>query len=295
MAELNCRHSHKSTEKRQRILISTRYDEAMENVNRTLGEMSQALQKLSESSYRRQESPQVAVSDFSGVNVSNALGISDGYRGDSSFQAHAQQVTEAVTSAISDLGLYTTDESTISATHLIQDLQKHSIETRPDLRGIQTTPFKNKYPELEGKSLPPLEPVLKVLRLAQSEKQQFFVDMPVIEEDQFVEMCQRAYFAIDDYSIFTWAVVNTGLFYLFSGLEPHNYAIVGVTTDMIESNLQVLAENVDAAIRSIRLCFDPSVEACQALAILVRHDGRPPIITMELILEDVVLYESRPE
>lgn len=240
----------------------------MESVDRSLQEISQALQMLLQNSEQPKESPKGSPAAFIGSNIS---GMSEGYRGDSSFKAHVQRATGALRDAAANLEFSVTDpnfSATMSATQMIQEVAD-SEATTPSIGDTHSSSFQVQFPELEGRSLPPLEPVLKLLRLAQTEKLRFFIDVPVIDEHEFSELCQKVYFAINDYSLSAWAIVNTGLFYLFFDLKEHNYSQVGVTSSDIQANSRLLSANLDAAIQSLRLCQDPSIEGCQALALLV--------------------------
>ena len=246
----------------------------MENVDRSLREVSQALRKLLQNSEHPQESPKGSPAAFIGGHLSNISGLSEGYRGDSSFKAHVQQATHALRDAAANLEFSRTGptfSTTINATQMIQEVAD-SEETTPSVGDTHSYQFQVQYPELEGRgrSLPPLEPVLKLLRLTQTEKQRFFVDVPVIDEHQFGELCQKVYFAINDYSLSTWAIVNTGLFFLFIDLKQRNYAQIGVTSSDIQTNSQLLSANIEAVIQSLRLCQEPCMETCQALDLLVK-------------------------
>lgn len=110
--------------------------------------------------------------------------------------------------------------------------------------------------------------MLGLLRLAQIEKQRFFVDVFVLDEPEFVDLCREVFFAINPYTIYTWAVVNVGLFYLFLDLNPNRYAEIGVDSNDIDTITELLAANAQGAVDSFRVCSDPSIEACQALALL---------------------------
>jgi hypothetical protein len=243
----------------------------MENVDRSLQDISHALQKLLQISENPQPSLDHPPVTFFGNHFSDMSKSSEGYRGDSSFMAHVQRVTDALRHAASNLEFSMIDpasSATMSATQMIQEAA-NSEESSAGLGGTPSPPAHVQYPELVGRPLPPLEHVLKLLRLAQSEKQRLFIDVPVVDEHEFGEVCQKIYFAINGYSIFAWIMVNTGLFYLFLDLEEHNYSRVGATLSSIQSHLRVLTGNVEAAIQSLRLCQDSSIEACQALALLV--------------------------
>ena len=90
-----------------------------------------------------------------------------------------------------------------------------------------------------------------------------------IDEHEFGELCQRVYFAINDYSMSTWVIINTGLFYLFIDLKEHHYPQLNVTPTEIQAYSRLLSTNLEAAVQSLRLCQDPSIEGCQALVLLV--------------------------
>ncbi|KAF4778757.1 C6 transcription factor [Colletotrichum scovillei] len=143
-----------------------------------------------------------------------------------------------------------------------------SEESSPAHTGNSPLTVQAQHPELEGRSLPSTERILKLLRLCQTEKQRFFIDVPVIDEQEFGEYCQKVCFAITDFSSVDWIIVNAGLFFLLQGLKPHHYAIVGFNELDIEAYSQLLKANLEAAIQSLRLCSDPSIQACQALAVL---------------------------
>lgn len=247
----------------------------MESVDRSLQEVSQSLQKLLQNSEQSKESPKSSPGPVISSNVSNKVGMSEGYRGDSSFKAHVQKVTDALRGAATNLEFSMTDpdfDGTISATRIVQEAANIE-ETPPSVTDSTTNSLHVQFPELEGRSLPPIEPVLKLLRLAQVEKQRFFIDSVFIGEIEFGELCQRVYFAINDYSLSAWATVNVGLYYLFFSLESRHFSQIGVTSSDIERNLGLLSGNLEAALQSWRLCQEPSTESCQALALLVSEES----------------------
>ncbi|KUJ07500.1 uncharacterized protein LY89DRAFT_789597 [Mollisia scopiformis] len=265
--------SHRAPEKRQRVLISARYDEAMESVDRSLREVSQTLQKLlrnNTTNTQSQETPKGSPAPLISTHVSNVSGLTEGYRGDSSFKAHVSKVTDALRDATTNPDFSITGQSlsaTFNASQVIQNAAE-SEETTPSVGENHVSSFKVEYPELQGKMLPSSEIVLKLLRLTHMEKQRFFIDVPIIDEHEFGGLCQKVYFAINDYSLSAWAIVNTGLFYLFFGLNEHNYTQIGITASEIQTNSQLLSGNLEAAVQSLRLCQDPSTEGCLALTLL---------------------------
>ncbi|KAK1495523.1 hypothetical protein CCUS01_13404 [Colletotrichum cuscutae] len=148
-----------------------------------------------------------------------------------------------------------------------------SEESSPAHIGNSPLTVQAQHPELEGRSLPSTERVLKLIRLCQTEKQRFFIDVPVIDEQEFGEYCQKVCFAITDFSTVDWIIVNAGLFFLLQGLKRHHYALIDINESDIEAYSQLLKANLEAAIQSLRLCSDPSKQACQALAVLSPQKG----------------------
>ncbi|EXF86356.1 hypothetical protein CFIO01_00053 [Colletotrichum fioriniae PJ7] len=275
-SKLICRLTHRSSERRQRVLISPRYDEAIESVDRSLKEVSQAVQQLLEINQQRSHpSPLVSSPSFIGNHSSNIPGLSEGYRGDSSFKAHVHRVTDALKDAAADLESTLGDDSALSATVQMIEQATASEESSPAQTVSSPLSVQAQHPELEGRSLPSTERVLKLVRLCQTEKQRFFIDVPVIDEQEFGEFCQKVCFAITDFSIVDWIIVNAGLFFLFQGLKRHHYALVDITKSDVEAYSQLLKANLEAAIQSLKLCSDPSIQACQALAVLVSLERLP--------------------
>jgi hypothetical protein len=243
----------------------------MESVDRSLQEVSQSLQKLLQKSEQSQEYPKSSPGAVISSNVSNKVVMSEGYRGDSSFKAHVQKVTDALRDAATNLEFSMTDpdfDGTISATRIVEEAANKQDLT-PSTVDSTAASLDVRFPELEGRSLPPIESVLKILRLAQAEKQRFFLDFIFLGESEFGELCQKVYFAINDYSLAAWVTANVGLYYLFFSLPKHHFLQIGVTSSDIETNLLLLSGNLEAALQSWRLCQDPSIESCQALALLV--------------------------
>ncbi|KAK7438837.1 hypothetical protein Landi51_11484 [Colletotrichum acutatum] len=268
-SNLTCRLTHRSSERRQRVLISPRYDEAIESVDRSLKEVSQAVQQLLEINQQKSHSsPLVSPPSFIGNHSPNFPGLSEGYRGDSSFKAHVHRVTDALKDVAADLESTLGDDSALSATMQMIDQATGSEERSPTQTGSSLLSVQAQLPELGSRSLPSTDRVLKLVRLCQAEKQRFFIDVPVIDEREFGEFCQKVCFAITDFSTVDWIIVNAGLFFLLQGLKPHHYAIVNITELELEACSQLLKVNLETAIQNLKLCSEPSLQACQALAVL---------------------------
>ena len=245
----------------------------MENVDRSLQEVSSVLQKLLEVNQRGQSQLQSSTANESSPVSFPPLEApfkAEGYRGDSSFNAHVQRLADALkgSAALTPSSSGTSPDLIPAVTQMIQEAAKP--ESTHDVRS-QTPTVQARYSDLECKPLPPMGHVLKLLRLARNETQRLFIDIPVIDVQEVTELCQQVYFAVQDYSIFTWATVNVCLFYLFIDLKGHHYAQVGVTDEDVQAYLATLAANINAVIPSLRLCQEPKLEACQAFDLMVGY------------------------
>lgn len=117
--------------------------------------------------------------------------------------------------------------------------------------------------------LPPSEPVLRLLRLCQTVDQRLFSDFGFLDVQGFTEMCRDVFFATVPHSMATWCIVNVGLFYLFTDLKLELYDQVSLDEQQVDSITEILAKNTQLAVESFRMCSEPSLVTCQALALLV--------------------------
>ncbi|KAI1338876.1 hypothetical protein F5Y15DRAFT_416639 [Xylariaceae sp. FL0016] len=276
-----CRTTRQVPEKRQRVLLSSKYDEAIQDVSRQIGDIKEMIQALSlgtddsqgmnaPSSKLTRHTPPTIIDE----QVPSLSGTQEGYKGDSSFQSHARAVENAL-------------EATLAPTRLknIQAAappppQPPGQEVRDLFPGMETlgsSTASNDAPDIYQQRddfepgsmpLPPLDIVLKVLRLAKAEKQRFFVDVPIFQEDEFVDICRGVFFATEPVSLWSWICVNVALYYLFSSPDELEYRRMGTTVEAMASHCALLKANTEAAMKSLRLCSEPSIESCRALALL---------------------------
>ena len=276
-----CRTTRRPTEKKQRVLISSKYDEAVQDMNRQLSDVKQMLQSLLvNSAGARQEQTPPSDSHYSppaliNEQIPNLLTEHEGYNGDASFQSHADRVNQAL-------------EATLAATEFIHILspsgqlmpseaQASNIPTQSptldDVHPPDTVPQgRPPHPSedlIDEMPLPPLDLTLKLLRLAQVEKQRFFLDVPMFEEHEFLDMCRDVYFAKEPISIWPWICVNVGLYYLFISITEESCRRLRTTPKAMAEHVPMLMGNAEAAMQCVRLCSEPSLESCRALGLLV--------------------------
>ncbi|KAI1762310.1 hypothetical protein GGR53DRAFT_521728 [Hypoxylon sp. FL1150] len=256
-----CRSTRRAPEKRQRVALSSKYDEAVQDVSRQLGDVKEMLQALMLSKDSSPHSAETSSSEHTcntlpppmiDEQVPSLSSVHEGFNGDSSFQSHAHGVQNVL-------------EATLSSPQAIAELL-HGADTNTD-----TTTADHAVPaplELGNLPLPPLDVTLKLLRLVKVDRQRFFVDLPIFDEDELVDRCRGVYFATEPVSIWTWIIVNVGLYYLFSGASPASCKRMGVTPEDMRLHGRVLKANAEAAMQSLRLCSEPSMDSCRALALL---------------------------
>jgi hypothetical protein len=252
-------------------MISTRYEKAMENVDSSLREVSRSLQKLFEISEKNGQS---SIDPTSQSSVHNCLptttDTSEGHGNDPPFAVRVEETPDFFGFA-GNTQFSNVTQANLRTTPMNQ--QANNERSTPGSSNVQSSSF-NPYAhiqisKLSSKLLPPLDQTLKLLRLAQTNKQRFFLDIAFVDEQEFGRLCQNVYFAIDEYSVWAWMIVNAGLYYLFLGVGEQAYSQVGIQFSEIHSYSQLLSANIDATMQSLKLWQDPSLEVCQALALLV--------------------------
>lgn len=255
-------------EKRQRVNLSSKYEEAVEDINHQLADVKAMLHALtiaksqspSESSQKTHPTPRSMIDE----KLPNLSNVNDSYNGDTSFHSYAIRVNNALEATL-PVGL----GADATPAHLPQ------IELPDDSSGNAAresavgSNLHSKDLDFSTMPLPPMEIILKILRLAKIEKQRFFVDVPMLKEDDFVAMCRRVYFATDPVSLWDWICINVGLYYLCTNLTAETCEAFGTTVDQMRAHGDLLRSNTEAAMQSLRLCSEPSLESCRALCLLV--------------------------
>lgn len=92
---------------------------------------------------------------------------------------------------------------------------------------------------------------------------QNFLQHPFIDFGQFNELCRKVYFATEDYSLATFALVNGGLFYLFQGIA----FVEGKNVPEAGENAALCRANLEYAISRFNVFMAPTSENLQAILI----------------------------
>ncbi|KAI0390742.1 hypothetical protein F5Y17DRAFT_468704 [Xylariaceae sp. FL0594] len=266
-----CRITRQAGEKRQRVLLSSKYEDAVQDVSRQLAEVKGMLQTLMSSNDAPQSlTPPVPTPEGGTAYTPQSMideqlptleRVQEGYHGDTSFTSHAHMIK-------------TTLEATLQPSEL-EFLPHTPLMTSEEQQGprIGTVTAANpliQFPDITNDRvpLPPIDLVLKLLRLLKVEDQRFFVDLPIFERDEFIDMCRDIYFATEPISLWKWISVNVGLLNLFLGLREDSRQRLGITLEAVRAHADVLKSNSEAAMQSLRMCSEPSIDSCQALAVL---------------------------
>jgi hypothetical protein len=278
--EVACNTTLRAAEKRQRVLLSSKYEDAVLDVGQQLAEVKELLKTLvlnSESS-PGPAGPTAKISDTTtGPIIDEQLpalsSVNDGYNGDSSFQSHAHRVKNILEATLAASELINMESHLADSPQKLEELLLRA-DTSPvpisDDSSIKT-PSNQSSDDMDPEkvTLPPMDITLKILRLAKSDRQRFFTDVPLFQVDPFIEMCRGVYFTTEPISLWDWICVNIGLYFLFTGTSEDNRRRINTTVEAMHSHATILMTNADAILQSLRLCSEPSVESCRALALLV--------------------------
>ncbi|KAI1267896.1 hypothetical protein F5Y18DRAFT_415445 [Xylariaceae sp. FL1019] len=276
--KVSCRTTNRAGEKRQRVLISSKYEDAVQDVSRQLTDVKEMLQSLmlskgtpaaltvnGEKSREAGALTPQSVQSMIDEQVPSLSHVQEGYNGDSSFQSQAQQVKTALESTLTSFGLVANIEQPS-----IRDTHSEEIHgaRKSAKSGMSPSPATPSAIETDNIPLPPLDLVLKLLRLTKVENQIFFFEVPLFDTDEFTELCRDVYFATEPVSLYTWICVNIGLYYLFLELNEADCVRLHTSQDALRKEAGVLRSNAEAAMQSLRLCSEPSMQSCRALALL---------------------------
>ena len=286
--QAQCRVSKKSPEKRQRVLLSNKYTEAVQDIDKKLADISQSLKSIAS----RQDNVQPCLQRTGGtsqLSTSNTILRTaphdidlelGGFRGESSFEAHVRRMKDHLrkTCDIGDLineqhGVQ--NEADVLATYAITS--SSSTDHFADINMSTEDVGRSKTRPFDRQNLQSTDLTLKILNLTQIEKQRFFVDIPVIDEDEFATFCKEAYFATGPCSLAAQAIVTVGMYYLVHDLDMKHYGDMELTVALVDSHLHHLRGNAFRVCQELRLCMESSFESCQALSLLgmfYLKDGR---------------------
>lgn len=93
-----------------------------------------------------------------------------------------------------------------------------------------------------------------------------FLDLPFLDFDQFNELCKKIYFAVEDYSLAAFTLVNGGLYYLFLEVGM----LWGREVPEAQESAAICRANFEYALGRFDIFTAPTFENIQALLLGVR-------------------------
>lgn len=252
--QIQCRTSKRSPEKRQRVLLSDKYTNAIVDVNRKLDSISHTLSDLTGRQYgashaaRRTENAgfSPALSSRPKLGQERLLNIpheAESFRGPSSFEAHARQLKRT---------LRTGSGVQQPSVEKMNGLQSPGDLTPQKRFSLDATWNSHTTMVFHMRSFPPFSSSSNILQLSLVEMQRFFIDAPVIDEEDFIKHCKDVYFGAKPRSISAGAIAGVGLYYLIHDMDPKHYYAIGLTTSAVQEYLQSLSQ------AAIPICRDLS-------------------------------------
>ncbi|KAI1750974.1 fungal-specific transcription factor domain-containing protein [Xylaria castorea] len=208
----------RTTSPKQRILISAQYEQKIEEIAEGLEAIKALLQKSHPPSEREcDDSPTLRKLD----NVtSQPLTFRESAVSTSKEPAkwdHSAQVSDFVKTVVEDRASREypgTEESDILASlrRLSRALNDSNVArdlSFPEIRGSKSQDFI---------SMPPVEAAVLVLRWAKEHKAFFRIEAisRILPLEKFTELCQKVYFAVDEYTQLDFILANSYLSYIFS-------------------------------------------------------------------------------
>jgi hypothetical protein len=259
------------------VLLSSKYDESLANVNRKLEDLSTALQTLLTQNNKlstntgsvkpaneASEAPHQVPND--GFSQPDAEGEVP-YEGESSFVAHSRHITESLGFALASPAAISSDSTPSLDQNMIQKLLQDVAAAQSPAQDPPIQHPSTQYPELANLTLPPTSLVLKLLKHTKTGMSRWFVEFHLMKFEDFSALCQKIYFPTEDYSIYNWIVVNGGLFNLFRDVDGDLHVKLGIDKAEMNRQTELCRKNVDTAVHCLKICIDPSLEACQALSV----------------------------
>ncbi|KAI5458317.1 hypothetical protein BGZ63DRAFT_61582 [Mariannaea sp. PMI_226] len=266
----------KPREVRQRVMVSNQYERKIDHLAARLTGIEEKLGKITtyliHGGNESLSLPSLSTNKIPGNTVSVPMngyrstasnaGNDQTFEGGSSMSAQAISAGEFLEQVVTMTPLSQQKSPDVQAA-LASLRQMVHVHTRNGLS--QETMFVNQRPLPKGGiaklPMPPVDVVLHLLREIQAGTPMTFItSCSFITIDYFIECCQKVFFAIENFSLAVFVIVNAGLYYLFqekSIAEPQNESFL--------SFHHLCRDNLDIALASWPLLQHPNREIIEAL------------------------------
>jgi hypothetical protein len=276
------------------VALSSKYDEGLEKVNRQLEDLSAALATLLENNGRNNSNsspstlqsrlPESAPTNIDDTTEQHTEVEAEGaFEGESSFVSHSRRITETLGIALSTSSPDYLDGANASIDQsLIRKLLHDVADVQPPAHPPKSSPQYSlaRYPDVACLQLPPMDVALRLLRLSRTAQQRFLIDYQLMPFEAFSTMCQSVYFPTMDYTIFSWMIVNAGIFQLLRDIDGSWHEQLQISLADLKTYAKLCQSNIDTATHSLKLTVDPSLDACQAIVLagsMALEEGKPAL------------------
>ncbi|KAG9228039.1 hypothetical protein BJ875DRAFT_273731 [Amylocarpus encephaloides] len=288
--KIDCRSSPKVQERRQRIIISNRYETQIESIDGRLSGIEEALRQLTENiknvnlnaknrtptipphkgTPKASPAPSLSATQRTKPSApisSPSVDVNTAYEGDTSLLAHSLHAQ----GLFEKLATYSFTGQSLSLKNAVKVLQE-MLKTQCESSISEGLRFSSEPPEgefvMSEAEMPPLQEVIQILRLASVNNPIVFL-MYSISFDDFFDMCKSYYFALEDCSLSHFTVINWGLYGVF--YEYSAKPEFEDRSDELQRYAKLCRHNFESAVDSFPLSISPSLDTCQALLLGALH------------------------
>ncbi|KAH8587449.1 hypothetical protein B0O99DRAFT_678074 [Bisporella sp. PMI_857] len=261
-SNIPCRTAEKPTQKRQRVLISPKYEEQLEIINARLAQLQTSISSLSREDLPKPQHSHLAVglvrydatSPSSDAKESSSVASdSNHYLGQSSFEAHSEEAGKILDALHSNNSPASqTNASTPSVLHSLRHAPKEAY-------------FHNGNKYNPGLPMISTEIALSVFRLIDALPDELFLCTPMADIDRFKEICQRVYFPVEGYSIADFIVANCGLLGVLQSASQESFELCNVDPTSIPEAISMCQQNITSTLTKLTPFLEPSIFNIEAL------------------------------
>ncbi|KAH7242658.1 hypothetical protein BKA59DRAFT_457226 [Fusarium tricinctum] len=280
-ANVICRTTKGPLQKRQRVLISPRYEEEIAILNSRFAR----LEKLLQDALANSHSPSLTDKILAGPsNLGQTLG-SPSFEGESSFAAHSKHTVLEIERLVGQLP-YSKDGDVAVAS-----LREIVNPGSTNAQGPEPTILRQDF---TGLPLPTRQLVIKTLNYCKNNTTRLFRDYPFLHVATFTKMCQQVYFPTGECSLSAFIIVNSGLCNLFRDFSNDIIDELGLDAAEVAKSVSICAANVRRAAVDLSLALDPTFENILALLLSAstRMDWTNPSFDWKLISYAAVLCQE---
>ncbi|KAI1627569.1 hypothetical protein EDD37DRAFT_266206 [Exophiala viscosa] len=266
-ARIVCRTTKRHTEKRQRVLVSGRYERELEDVTGRLAGLERTLQRLLDDPNTSGRSPRNSSPALPTPSDNQLIERDVDFAGDSSFVAHSKDVTQAFERTLNTSPIPSSIRDVSAAVATLRTFlnENSGADGEDSLPANQPLRELVHYPDLSNLTLPPMPAVLRLLRHCKVHQHRFFFETPTLDAQYLTELCQKIYFPTDEYTIATFITVHVSLNCLFRQLPKAVAQELNFSASELRELVATCAKNAETAMLNLRMYMEANYENIEAL------------------------------